>query len=154
MLISGNHTIGEDHTLLDILSNPSSRLILLSLKHTGLSSSAAISLFTEAAKGNKLQTLYINIDNPTDKTYDIITTTMKENTSFVHLWIQDTAGVSAEDAQRTVKALHLNNSVQLLYPYTSCYPEDVKEKISFLQDEVNKQRESRGCQVKFHVVQL
>ncbi|XP_065913287.1 protein NLRC5-like isoform X2 [Dysidea avara] len=148
--IDGNHTIGEDHTLFNILSHPSSKLTLLSIMYTKLSSNAAIILFTELAKGNKLQELYINIDDPTNETYDVITTTMKENTSLV-LLVMNTDDVSAEDAQRTVKTLHLNNSVQLLYLPKS-FPDDVKEKITLLQDEVNKKRESRGCLVKFCVV--
>ena len=150
LLVDGSHTIGEDHTLFNILSHPSSRLThLLLVNDTGLSSSATISLFTELAKSNKLQTLLININNLTDESCDVITATMKKNASLACLWMA-TCDVSAEDAQRTVKALHLNNSVQVLY-LSSTYPEDVKEKITLLQDEVNKQRKSRGCQVKLRV---
>lgn len=146
--LSGNQTVGEDYTLFYILSHPSSRLTLLSTMHTGLSSSAAIFLFTELSKGNKLRTLWFNIENATDETYDVISVMMKENTSLSLIWIP-TNEVSAEDAQQTVKALHLNNTVHTVYLSPS-YPEDVKEKIMLLQHDINKKRESRGCQVKLH----
>ena len=144
LYIDGNLTIGEDHTLFDILSHPSS-LKCLSIVHTRLSSSAAASLFTKLAKGNILRNLEITIDNPTDETYDVITATMKDNTSLVCLEMS-TDNVSENDIHNIMKALHLNNTVQKLVLNTCL--EDVKGKITVLQDIVNKKRESRGCQVK------
>jgi len=149
--IDGNRTIGENHTLFSILSHPSSKLTLLSIMHTGLSSRAAISLFRELAKGNKLHILYVHIYNPTDKTLDVIATTMKENTSIVHLGMMTS---DPKNAQRIVEALLLNNTVKVLR--LSPLHRDLRMKIAFLISLVNKERTSRGCQtklcVKFNVI--
>ena len=59
LIINGNHTIGEDPALYDMLSLPSSRLVTLYMRSTSLSSPSAINLFTALAKRNKLQLLDI-----------------------------------------------------------------------------------------------
>ena len=147
--VAGNCIIGKDCILFNVLSHPSSRLTSLSIFRTGLSSSAAISLFSELAKGNRLEKLFINIDNATDETYDAITASMKKNTSLICM-MMNIDDVSAEDAQQIVKALRFNNTLQKLY-LNYQYPKDVKKKIILLQDEVNKERESRRCKREFCV---
>jgi len=146
--ISGNPSIGEDHSFFDILSHPFSELTSLTILNTELSSCAVISLFTELAKGNILEQLRINFSDITSDTYDVICAAMKENTSLVRLFM-NTYRVSVEDAQQTVKALHLNNTLQELFLYP--YSDNIKENLIFLQDELNKKRESRGSKVKLHV---
>lgn len=89
ILIGSYNTIGEDHTFFDILSHLSSKLIELSIINFGC-------YFKELAKGNKLETLWIKIENATDKTYDVIASKIKENTS---LWM-NTNNVSAYDAHQ------------------------------------------------------
>ena len=147
--IDNNYTVGEDHTLFSILSHPRSRLMLLSIMQTGLSSMAAITLFTELAKGNKLQQLSVTFNDSTDELFDVIAAKMKENTSLVCLDM-NTDDVKVYDAQQIVEAFQLNNTLQEVHLNWS-YPKDVKEKIILLQDEVNKKRETRGCQVKLSV---
>ena len=55
LFIDGNHTVGEDHSLFDILFDPLPKLKHLSVMHTGWSPNAAIfmpiSLFTRLYKG-------------------------------------------------------------------------------------------------------
>ena len=48
-----------------------------------------------------------------------------------------------------VNALKVNNTIALLW-LPQC-PEGIKEKISFLQEVINENRESRGCQVKLMI---
>ena len=55
---------------------------------------------------------------------------MKENTSLVHLEIT-TDDVNVEAPQQTVKALHLNDTVQVHFLYC-LYPEDVKKNNTFI----------------------
>ena len=148
--IDNNYTVGEDHTLFSILSHPRSRLTLLSIMQTGLSSMAAITLFTELAKGNKLQQLSVTFDDSTDELFNVIGAKMKENTSLVRL-VMNTDDVKVYDAQQIVEAFQLNNTLQEVHLNWWSYPKDVKEKIILLQDEVNKKRETRGCQVKLSV---
>ena len=58
--------------------------------------------------------------------------------------------ISGECAQLIVQALQYNNTLQQLYLNIG-YPYDVKEKIRSLKEEVNKKRETRGCQVKLTI---
>ena len=148
--ISDNYTIGEDPALYNILCYPSSRLVRLYMWWTSLSSSSAIMLFTALAKGNKLQQLHISNNPITDETCDVIATTMKSNTSLVKLWMYgNVMMITAESAQCLTQALQHNNTLQELFiPY---YTEDDKKKIRSLQEEVNKNRESRGCQTKLNI---
>ena len=144
--ISGNHTIGEDPALYNMLTHPSSRLVELNMSHTSLSSPSAITLFTELAKGNKLKVLHITNNLITDEACDVIATTMKNNTSLVVLWMLDNK-ISGEAAQCLLQAIQHNDMLQrLLLPYG--YTEDVNMRIRSLQEEINKNRESRGCQTE------
>ena len=146
LYINGNDTIGEDPALYNMLTHPSSRLVELYMISTSLSSPSAITLFTALSKGNKLKVLYI-INNPiTDEACDVIATTMKNNTSLVELWMSGNK-ISGEAAQCLLQALNNNNTLQRLrLPFG--YTEDVKKRIRSLQEVINKNRESRGCQTK------
>ena len=59
LVINGNNTIGEDQQFYSMLTNPSSVLEILDIRHTQLSSRAAIGLFTAVKDNNKLKKLYI-----------------------------------------------------------------------------------------------
>ena len=143
--ISGNHTIGEDPALYNMLTHPSSRLVKLDMMFTSLSSPSAITLFTALAKGNKLRELNISNNLITDEACDVIATTMKNNTSLVVLWMWGNK-ISGEAAQRLLQALYNNNTLEVLFlPYDG-YTEDVKKRIRSLQEVINKNRQSRGCQ--------
>ena len=144
--ISNNHTIGEEPTLYNILSLPLSRLVELYMIGTRLTSrSSTIVLFTALGKGNKLQRLNISINLITDEACDFIAISFKNNTSLVELQMYGNK-ISAEAAQCLIHALCCNYTLQWLW--LPVYPEDVKMKIRFVQEEIIKKRESRGCQTK------
>ena len=147
--ISYSHTIGEDPALYNMLSHPSSKLLTLDTRSTSLSSYSAIVLFTALVKRNQLQQLYINKNLITDEACDFIATTMKNNSSLVKLRMHDNK-ISGEAAQRLLQSLQLSNILQELW--LPSYTEDVKERIKSLQQEVNKNRESRGCQTKLNIM--
>jgi len=149
--INRNHTIGEDPALYNMLSHPSSRLVRLYMSGTSLLSSSTIVLFTALAKGNKLQELYISHNLITDEACDVIATTMKSNSSLVVLGMSGNK-ISGEAAQHLVQTFQHNNTLQQLVP--SHYTEDVTKRIRSLQEEVNKNRESRGCQTKLIISRL
>ena len=57
--------------------------------------------------------------------------------------------ISAEAALQLVQAIKKNTTLQwLLLP---SYTEDVKKRIRSLEEEVNKNRESRGCQTELNI---
>ena len=145
--ISGNDTIGEDPALYDMLSLPSSRLEKLYMYNISLSSSSAMVLFTALAKTNKLKELDISNNLITDEACNVIDATMAD-TSLVRLVMYDNK-ISAEAAQQLVQAIKKNHTLKvILLPF---YTVDVKERIRPLQEEVNKNRESRGCQTKLNI---
>jgi len=146
--ISGNHTIGEDPAFYNMLSHPSSRLVRLNMYRTSLSSPSTIILFSALAKGNKLQQLNINNNLITDEACDIIATTIKHNTSLVDLLLYRNK-ISGEAAQHLLQALQHNNTLQWLV--LPSYNGDVEKRIRSLQEEVNKNRESRECQGKLNI---
>jgi len=119
------------------------------MRCTSLSSYSAIILFTALVKRNQLQQLYINKNLITDEACDFIATTMKSNSSLVKLRMRDNK-ISGEAAQHLLQSLLLSNTLEELW--LPSYTEDVKEKIKSLQEEVNKNRESRGCQTKLNIM--
>ena len=146
--IGRNHTIGEGHILYNVLSSSSSRLVGLYMESTGLSSSAAFYLFTAIVKGSKLQQLWIRHNEITDDACEAIVNTLKENTSLAWLWLFDNK-ISAEAAISLVQALHFNNTLEKLW--LPRYPEDIKKRIKYMQEEIIKNRESRGCQTNLDI---
>ena len=148
--ISGNDTIGEDPALYNMLTHPSSRLVRLNMRYTRLSSPSAITLFTAISKGNKLEELDISHNLITDEACDVIATTMKNNTSLVWLRMWGNK-ISGEAAQRLLQALYNNDTLEELW-LSSGYTGDVKKRIRSLEEEINKNRESRGCQTKLIII--
>ena len=144
--ITGNDTIGEDPAFYNMLTHPSSRLVTLDMWGTSLSSPSAITLFTALSKGNKLKGISIGNNLITDEACEVIATTMKNNTSLVKLWVWGNK-ISGEAAQRLVQVLNNNDTLQELW-LPDGYTEDVEKRIRSLQKEINKNRESRGCQTK------
>ena len=148
--ISGNRTIGEDPALYDMLSHPSSVLAGLDMRWTSLSSpSATIVLFTALVKRNKLQGLNINNNSITDEACDVIAASLKNNISLVRLEVYRNKMISSEAACRLVQALQHSDTLELLW--LPRYTEDIEKRIGSLQEEVNKKRESRGCQTKLNI---
>ena len=149
LAIGDNYAIGEDSTLYNMLSHPSSRLTRLYMENTSLSAASAMVLFTAVAKGNKLQLLYISQNNITDDAGDVIAASLKINSSLCWLRMRSNK-ISAKTAQHVVKALQQNNTLQELWlPF---YPDFEIDRIKLLQEEVNKHRENRGCQTKLTIL--
>ena len=149
--INGNHTIGEDEQLYSMLSSPSTMLEELHMYYTQLSSRAAIALFTAVKDNNKLKRLYIANNAITDDACDAMTTALKSNNCLVTLFMYDNP-LTGEAIVNIVNALKVNNTLQLL-ELPGC-PEGTKKTISSLQEVINKNRESRGCQVKLRIGHL
>ena len=146
--IRRNNSVGEDYALYRIITDHSSMVEELYMYFTNLSSDGAIKLFTALSEAKKLRILYIHGNNINDEACDAITMAMKKNTSLVRLDINHNR-ISGECAQLIVQALQHNNTLQLLW--LDHYRDDVKEKIRSLQEEVNKKRETHGCQVKLEI---
>ena len=146
--IAGNHTIGEDEQLYSMLSSPSTTLEVLNMHNTQLSSRAAIALFTAVKDNNKLKKLYIDYNGITDDACDAITTALKSNNCLVKLIMYGNS-LTYEAIVTIMNGLKVNNALDLLW-LPRC-PEGIKKTISSLQKVINKNRESRGCQVKLMI---
>ena len=151
--ISGNDTIGEDQQLYSILTNPFNVLEKLNMWHTGLSSTAAIALFTALKVNNKLKELYISRNAITDDALDAITTALKSNSCLVKLSMYDNP-LSNKAMINIVRSLEVNNTLQLL-GLPDC-PGGIQENLLSLQEVVNEKRESREylvtLKIKFNLV--
>ena len=147
--IDHNYTIGENEQLYSILSNPSTMLEELYMWDTKLSSRAVIALFTALKDNNKLKVLYIVHNAITDDACAAITTALERNSCLDTLYMCDNP-LTGEAIVNIVNGLKVNNTLELLR-LPKC-PEDIKKTISSLQEVINKNRESRGCQVKLRIL--
>ena len=146
--IDGNDIIGENEQLYSILSNPSTMLEVLYMYNTKLSSRAAIALFTALKDNNKLKELHIAINPITDDACAAITTALERNSCLVRLGMDNNL-LTGEAIVNIVNGLKVNNTLEMLWLPTC--PEDIKKTISSLQEVINKNRKSRGCQVKLRI---
>ena len=146
--IAGNPTIGENEQLYSMLSNPSTVLEQLIMWDTELSCRAAIAMFTAVKDNNKLKELYIPYNAITDDACDAITTALERNSCLVKLWMYGNP-LTDEAIVNIVNALKVNNTLEVLW-LPDC-PEDTKKTITSLQEVINKNRQSRGCQVKLMI---
>ena len=148
LVIDGNNTIGEDEQLYSMLSNPSTMLEELHMYNIQLSSRAAIALFTAVKNNNKLKVLYIDHNAITDDACDAITTALDRSRCLVKLWMYGNP-MTGEAIVNIVNALKNNNTLALLrLPQCS---EGIKKTINCLQEVINKNRESQGCQLKLRI---
>ena len=146
--IASNLTIGENEQLYSMLSNPSTVLEQLYMYNTKLSCKAAIVLFTAVKDNNKLKVLYIDNNAITDDACDAITTALERNSCLVELYMYENP-LTGEAIVNIVNALKVNNTLEVLW-LSKC-PKDIKKTIGSLQDVINKNRQSRGCQVKLRI---
>ena len=141
--INGNYTIGENALLYTILSDPSTMLGELVMYTTKLSTKGAIALFTALKDNKKLKKLNIADNDITDDACDAITAAFESNTCLVELYM-DHKPLTSEAIVKIVNSLKVNNALTLLW--LSQFPEDIKRTITLLQEDINKNRENRGCQ--------
>ena len=145
--ITGNVTIGDNEQLYSILSSPSTMLEGLWMYATKLSTRGAIALFTALKDNNKLKVLDIAFNAITDDACDAITAGLENNCLVaLYMWSNPLTG---EAIVNIVNSLKVNNTLAALW-LPKC-PEDNKKTISSLQQVINKNRESRGCQVKLEI---
>ena len=143
--ISGNFTVGENEQLYSMLTNPGTTVEKLYMDNTKLSSRAAIALFVSLKHNNYLKELSIAINEITDDVYDAMANTLERNSCLVLLHMNR----NPLTAEAIVNTLNANNKLeQLGLPK---FPEDIKERITSLQQVINKKRESRGCSVKLKI---
>ena len=147
--IDGNYTIGEDERLYSMLTNPSTKLEVLYMRYTKLSSRAATALFKALMNNNMLKELYIVSNTITDDTCDAITTALAKNICLVELYMSNNP-ISGEAIVNIVNGLKFNNTLAIL-GLPSC-PEDVTKRVSSLQKVINKKREGQGCQVQLIII--
>ena len=145
LVIDGNDTIGDNEQLYFILPSPSTMLEELWMYNTKLSTRGAIALFTALKDNNKLKKLNIAIN---DDACDAITAGL-ENNCLVELSMNGNP-LTGEAIVNIVNSLKDNNTLAVLR-LPKC-PEDIKKTISSLQEVLNKNRESQGCQVKLRIV--
>ena len=148
LVITGNETIGDNEQLYSILSSPSTMLEGLWMYNTKLSTRGAIALFTALKDNNKLKELYIAYNAITDDACDAITAGLEKNNFLVKLYMADNP-LTDEAIVNIVNSLKVNNTLAVL-GLPKC-PEDIKKTISSLQEVINKNRESRGYQVKLEI---
>ena len=138
--INGNKGIGEDEQLYTMLLHPDSLLEELSMYFTGLSSNAAIKLFTALRRNSKLKGLSVSNNKITDSACDAIAMAMSNNTTLVSLRIWDNP-VSAKAILSIMQALQFNDTLELLR-LPQC-PEDIKKSIMTLQTAINSRRKQQ-----------
>ena len=146
--ITGNHSIGEDHQLYSMFTNPSNILEQLYMRFTSLSGRSAIDLFTALKNNNKLKQLYIEINNITDDACNAIIAALEMNRCLTELCMYRNP-LSIKAIVNIVRCLVVNDTLKLLV-LPKC-PQEVHKDIFTLQEVVNKKRESQGCQVKLEI---
>ena len=146
--LNGNYTIGEDEQLYSILTNPSTMLEKLFVANTQLSSTPTITLFNTLKDNNKLKELTIDNNDVTDDASDAITTALERNSCLFRLYMTNNP-LTGESIVNILNSLKSNNTLIVLW-FPKC-PEDTQMSIGCLQEDINEERENRGCQVKLNI---
>ena len=141
--ISDNNIIGENEQLYSMLLNPFNVLEQLYMINNKLSSTGAIKLFRALKCNNKLRELNIAINSITDDACDEITMALKHNSCLVTLSIYDNS-LKGKTITNIVQCLEASNTLQLL-EVPQC-PQSIQDNIVTLVENINKKRESKGCQ--------
>ena len=145
LVLDENDNIGENEELYSMLSHSSTKLEILSMYHTKLSSKAANILFTTLLQNWILKILSIEDNDITDDSCSCIANTIKLNSNLVELWMRFNP-VTAEGIRPVLLALDCNNTLQRLR--LPDYSDDVKRDIKLVEEATNKRRASHGSQVK------
>ena len=145
-----NNNIIEDQQLYSMLTHPSSKLQHLYMQTTKLSSSGAISLFKALAENKtKLKSLNIANNNISDDACSAITTALQKNSCLDSLVMYGNP-LTGKSILNIVKGMKENKTVAWLQP-PKC-SENIKKNIISIQDDINKARESQGCQVELKII--
>ena len=146
--ITGNYTVGEDQRLYSMLTDPFNTLIKLIMSYTKLSSKAATALFEALKDNKKLKVLMIQGNDITDRACDAITTALQRNSCLIRLSMWRNP-LTSEAMINIVQCLTDNSMLQLL-ELPKC-PQDIQKNIAYLQEVINKDRESQEHQVKLDI---
>jgi len=146
--IDGNSTIGEDEQLYSMLTNSSTMLETLYMNDNKLSSRAVIAMFNALKDNNKLKELSITNNYIIDDACDAITTALERNNCLAELDLSLNP-LTGEAIVNIVNGLKVNDIFAALW--LPNHPEDIKKRISSLQEVNNNKRESRGCQVNLAI---
>ena len=146
--IAGNAYIGEGQKLYSILTDPLTMLELLCMTNAKLSSNASVHLFTGLRNNSTLKELDIRYNDIGDDACDAIATALERNSCLVRLRMYGNP-LTIKCIEPMLQALQANTTLTVLV-LPEC-PENIKKKISSLQEAVNKNRVSRGCQVTLKI---
>ena len=146
--INDNYTIGEDCLLYSMLTNSCNVLEKLFMDNIKLSPKAANELFKALHHNDKLKKLNIESNAITDDACDVITAVLKRNKCLVKLYMGNNS-LSSEAIINIVQCLEVNSVLQLLG--FSRQSQSIQDNIRSLQEVINKNRESQGCQMKLKV---
>ena len=145
LVLDCNDGIGENEQLYSMLSHPSTKLEVLSMFQTNLSSRFANILFTTLEQNHTLKMLSIEGNDITDDTCPFIGNAIKQNSCLVKLWIRYNP-ISADAISTILEALQFNNTLEkVLLPD---YLDNVKRDIKLMEENINKMRERHGCHIK------
>ena len=148
LTISENKSVGEKKQLYSMLTNSCAVLEHLDMFGTKLSSSGAIHLFTALQSNNKLKFLNLNINKITNAACDAISTALEKNSCLRSLCMYKNP-LKREGILKIVNSLKVNNTLGSL-ELPEC-PEDVKKRVTFIEEGINRERESQECQVKLRI---
>ena len=148
LIINDNDTVGEGQQLYSTMNDPCNVLEKLYISYSELSSKAATVLFKTLGDNNRLKELYINGNGITDDVCPTIIATLKKNSCLVKLSIFGNP-LSSEAILNIVQSLEDNYTLQIIgCPECS---QSVREKVSSLQEAINRKRESQGNHVKLEI---
>ena len=147
--IEGNYTIEKNRQLYSMLTNSSAKLEQLFMSNAKLSSKGAIHLFGALMNNNRLKQLYINHNSITDDACDAITTALQRNSCLVTLFMYNNP-LTGEGMVNIVNGLKGNNTLEWLRLPRCCHG-NTKKRITSLQEDINKNRESQGYQAKLRI---
>ena len=143
-----NNNIIDDQQLYSMLTHSSSGLELLYIQSTKLSSGKAITLFNALKDNNILKTLNITNNAVSDDASDAIITALQKNNCLETL-VMNSNPMTGEAMKNIVNGVKANNTLQrLMLP--GCH-EDIKKRITTLQEYINEMRESQGIQIKLSI---
>ena len=146
LFINGNHNVGESKQLYIMLTSPDTNLKILHMRDVKLLNNG-VDLFMALQQNNTLKELIMTNNDITDVACEPIATALKDiNNCLTKLWIYENE-ISGKTSIRILDAVKCNNSLEsLVLPNTN---ESTASTLKSLAETVNKEREDRGCNVRF-----
>ena len=148
--ISYNDCVGETEHFSTILSNPKCMLSTLYIRFNKLSSNAAKSIFTEIkrASNSQLKLLEISYNYIDDDACGVIANTLESNESLKRLEMYNNP-ITIKGVEKLLQGLQNNITLKTLG--LPKYPDDITDKIKFMQINVNFKRKQCNCIEKLEI---